>query len=374
MSVLLPYPVGGITCSGGERKEACAYPTDRGWNGSRNVSLLQPLLWIRYRADGMNSAMAWKSGRAMRSRARAWHMSPRDGAGLVTIDRSSQRLIGCGTFLGLLLLMTVVVNSLAGPSAPPSSTNRTSGVSVFLGGGPTASSTLGARGENFLVNFTESGLIMNGLDGWSVVLNGSLVLSESTALGFSEPNGTYSFTVSTSNYSYIAVPSSGTLTVAGDGVRESIELVPVPRGAGAVIFQISGLPYMTQLSVTFNGVMRSGTATIEFDEPNGPYAFSVAPVPGYSTNQSRGSITVNGGTVWWGIHFTATASSGPTVLGLPGWELSTLAGGIVAGVVVGGSVAVLLKRKVKPPTQGVSPNPPQPTGHSPHPQWPVRVR
>lgn len=62
-----------------------------------------------------------------------------------------------------------------------------------------------------------------------------------------------------------------------------------------VTFQESGLPTGTAWSVTLQGATNSSTlSSVGFVEPNGTFAFQVAPVPGYSASVSMGNVTVQG--------------------------------------------------------------------------------
>ncbi|EQD64961.1 hypothetical protein B1B_06545, partial [mine drainage metagenome] len=93
---------------------------------------------------------------------------------------------------------------------------------------------------------------------------------------FTEPNGTYSFTVAAID-GYVATPSSGNVTVVGHAVTAFITYQP----AYTVTFQQYTLPSGTSWSVTLNGTTRSsnpGGLTVTFVEPNGTYPFAVVPV------------------------------------------------------------------------------------------------
>jgi hypothetical protein len=89
----------------------------------------------------------------------------------------------------------------------------------------------------------------------------------------------------------------------------------------AVTFTESGLPLGTSWSATLNGTtLSSSTSSIIFDELNGTYAFSVAPVSGYTPAPAGGSITVTGAPVIQTIVFSPAATYTVTFSesGLPG--------------------------------------------------------
>jgi hypothetical protein len=71
----------------------------------------------------------------------------------------------------------------------------------------------------YKITFFESGLSLGTL--WSVTLNGSTETSTTNAITFTEPNGTYTFSVGVIS-GYTAIPSSGTLTINGNNVEVNI--------------------------------------------------------------------------------------------------------------------------------------------------------
>jgi len=165
---------------------------------------------------------------------------------------------------------------------------------------------------SYRVTFTESGL-PSGY--WYVNITGQPssgpIPSSQASYSVFLPNGTYSFTVSTGNKEYKPIPSSGSFTVNGASVSESITFSEVTY---TVTFTESGLPSGTQWSVTLNGTTKSSTTnTISFTEPNGTYSFSISSINGYSVSPSSGSITVNGASVNQAITFKAVTPSIYTV-------------------------------------------------------------
>ena len=204
------------------------------------------------------------------------------------------------------------VGSVAGYTASPSSGTVTVN-------GAAAGVTITFTQVTYSVTFTESGLPSG--TSWSVTMNGSTLSSTSTTITFTEPNGTYAFTVG-AVAGYSSVPSSGSITVSGATQTQSIAFSPTKAPMYAVTFTESGLPSGTSWSVTLNGVtMSSTTATITFTEPNGTYAFTVGSVAGYTASPPSGSILVNGGPVSQAITFApssrATYSVTFTERGLP---------------------------------------------------------
>lgn len=69
-------------------------------------------------------------------------------------------------------------------------------------------------------------------------------------------------------------------------------------------FAEQGLRVGTPWSVTLNGITMNGTGTtIAFRDPNGGYAFEVAPVQGHLARPAAGTVTVCGADVEQTIRF-----------------------------------------------------------------------
>ena len=200
------------------------------------------------------------------------------------------------------------------------------------------------RSTDYSVAFTESGLPAGAA--WSVTLAGTTNSSTTSTITFSEPNGTYSFTVG-GVAGYTASPLSGTVTVNGVAVTQAITFSPSAVATYAVTFTESGLPTGTRWSVTLAGVSKTSTATtITFQEPNGTYAFSVGPVSGYTSTPSAGSLSVSGAPVSQALTFSTSGSgSASGFLGLSGNTGYYLLGGIAIVVVAGLGVGLALRAR-----------------------------
>ena len=155
------------------------------------------------------------------------------------------------------------------------------------------------------VTFTASGLPAG--TSWTVTLNGSTNSSTTSSIGFTEPNGTYGFTV-TRVPGYSALPSSGTATVSGAPLAINITFTPIPRGSYTVAFGETGLPTGGTWSVTLAGNQSNSTGSImTFVERNGTYNYSVGVPQGYLATPSTGSMTVNGR----GVNVTIVITKAP---------------------------------------------------------------
>ena len=195
------------------------------------------------------------------------------------------------------------VGAVSGYTASPSSgsvvvngANVTRAIAFTKSSGPT----------QYSVTFAESGLPTG--TSWSVILNGTTKTSATTTLTFSEPNTTYSYTV-TSVSGYSDNPSSGSITVNGGPTGASITFTAIPAGSYSVTFGETGLPTAANWSVTLSGKTTSATgSTITFTEKNGTYNYSVTAPTGYTANPSSGSLTVAGKAISQSLTFTKPAS------------------------------------------------------------------
>ena len=148
----------------------------------------------------------------------------------------------------------------------------------------------------FPITFTESGLPtgtawflnVTNLNGVEQSFN-----STSSAISFSEPNGTYSYAVASSNSQYGSQP--GSFKVNGAAVSQSVTFT---QAKYTVEFEESGLVSGTSWSVTLNGHLVSSTSSsISFTEPNGAYSYSIGNVSGYVLPSQTGTVTVSSANV-----------------------------------------------------------------------------
>lgn len=141
---------------------------------------------------------------------------------------------------------------------------------------------------SYSVSFTETGL-RPGI-AWSTTLNQTTLSSTSNNIRFSEPNGTYAFTVAPVS-GYTSIPASGILQVSGNLVSQPIEFTPIEYH---VSFSESGLAPGTAWSVIVDRMVQQSTEkTIVFRVSKGTHLFSIRDPPGYAANPSGGSLDVN---------------------------------------------------------------------------------
>jgi hypothetical protein len=179
--------------------------------------------------------------------------------------------------------------------------------------------------SKYLITIHQSGLPSS--TSWSFTLAGSTQDSSGTSLSFSEPNGSYSYSVGPVT-GYSPDKSSGSIDVAGGPVSLTVTFSsnggsgPGPT-AYPVTFQETGLPAGTGWSISFNGTSLTSTgASITTHAVNGSYPYTVPAVTGYTASPSSGTATVDGAAVSYPIAFSAVPpSSFPvtfTETGLPG--------------------------------------------------------
>ncbi len=154
------------------------------------------------------------------------------------------------------------------------------------------------------VTFSESGLPAG--EAWNVALGTSnqnrTTDGRTDSFTFpTEPNGSYAYTIGgIPGFHLETAPYTGVVTVNG-GSPLTVQ-VHWTRVRFTVKFDEVGLPAGTPWSVNLSsgaGLPQLSNATsnsISFREPNGTYAYSLLPVPGYyvALGSTSGSVTVNG--------------------------------------------------------------------------------
>jgi hypothetical protein len=155
----------------------------------------------------------------------------------------------------------------------------------------------------YTVTFMETGLASGSP--WSVTFNGTRDNWTATSFVFSEPNGSYSYTVAPVG-NYTVNRTTGTVTVSGADQLLWVGFNPVP-GTYYVTFDELGLAPGTPWNLTLNGVTRgAASAGVVFTEPNGSYTFRVDPynrLTDYTIIPKSGSVTVYGASVRFDVDF-----------------------------------------------------------------------
>jgi len=153
----------------------------------------------------------------------------------------------------------------------------------------------------YTITFAELGLAAGVI--WTVTLNGTAESSTSNLIVFNATNGTYPYTVRSSNASYSPLFDRGNITVLGG---DQIHVVTFAYLTYRVAFSETGLPPGTSWSFAGGGYNISTTSSsVWLTEPNGTYNFTVAPVPGFLSSYV-GQVTVHGGPVTVTVTFDPT--------------------------------------------------------------------
>lgn len=163
------------------------------------------------------------------------------------------------------------------------------------------------------------------------VILGQATLSDTTPRA--GPSGLY--------YPTLAIPGpQGRLWVDDESNYRVLGYVPTDY---QVTFVESGLANGTHWSVTLGGVTQySNTSSIGFAEPNGSYAYTVAPVTGYrDPTPASGNVTVSGNAWSVAVTFTTSTSSSSST----GSTLAYIALGVVIAVVAALVVVLLMRRR-----------------------------
>ena len=143
----------------------------------------------------------------------------------------------------------------------------------------------------YKVTFTETGLSSGTT--WSVTLNGTTLSSTTSTIGFTGiTNGTFLYTVSTSNKTYEPSLYSGSITVSGKDISKSVTFTKVKY---TVTFRKTGLSSGTTWYVNLTNGMSSGPITsssYSFSLTNGTYSYTPSHINNYYV--VNGTFIVNG--------------------------------------------------------------------------------
>ena len=193
----------------------------------------------------------------------------------------------------------------------------------------------------FSVSFNEAGLPSG--TSWSVTLNGTGNASTGTAIGFSEPNGTYAYVLGTVS-GYSPTLAAGNVTVSGASANVTVTFATANSTSNEfpVRFTESGLPSGTLWSVYIAAAESTSEGTsISVLEANGTYAYTVGAVEGFVSIPASGVLTVAGAAVPVELTFRAfTYTVMFTETGLPaGTNWSVTLNGFGSDYILGASSA-----------------------------------
>ena len=119
----------------------------------------------------------------------------------------------------------------------------------------------------------------------------------------------------------VSVDRTNGLIYVANWISGSISVISPP--VHSVTFQETGLPAGRNWTVDLNGTNEtSAGSAITFTEPNGEYAFTVGPVPGYLASPRTGYLTVNDYNAVVGLVFYQLCSVRFSESGLPAKALA----------------------------------------------------
>jgi hypothetical protein len=188
--------------------------------------------------------------------------------------------------------------------------------------------------RTFTVDFRESGLPEHSK--YSVSVNNNIIWSNNVSLNYRISNGTYHYTVATSNKNYSPDIQEGTLKVNGHFILIHIVFMRLYK----VEFIQNGLPPGTVWYLNFsNGASyRSSNNTIILKLKNGTYDYTISTAQGYITKTPQGILKVDGSGSNIHIEVVKTKSDFPQ-------EYRYIMLGIVIGISVGIISLLMVKYK-----------------------------
>lgn len=144
------------------------------------------------------------------------------------------------------------------------------------------------------VDFEESGLPAG--TNWTVTLGSGPISTTLANQSVVRPNGSYSYSLSTSDFNYIPVDARGSFNVTGTAtaVPVAFETRRTATSSFWINFTETGLPSGTTWSVTLGTTTNaSSSTTLGFLVGNATYAFNTS-APGFLATPGHGLVVANG--------------------------------------------------------------------------------
>ena len=157
--------------------------------------------------------------------------------------------------------------------------------------------------KTYFFNVTETGL-PSGTVWFLNFSNGQEYSSTTNSISVPEPNGSYYYSITTTNRDYKPTPSSGSFTISGSSITETVIFHQLVY---SLKFLETGLPSSTLWSVDVNGTSQYSTSSvISFSVSNGTYYYNIPQITGYTVSPQNGRVTVSGSNLSEVISFTST--------------------------------------------------------------------
>jgi thermopsin len=175
------------------------------------------------------------------------------------------------------------------------------------------------------VTFSEVGLPASSV--WGFVVDGITVFAATPTVVLSFFDGSFAYSIFPF-LGYSANPSGGTVVLSQAPGSISVTFTWIPS-VYALSFTETGLPATTTWQVTVNGVTESApSATIVFNETNGSYTWSVAPIAGLLLPHGSGSVSIHGENISVEVPFLSPVAPDFTIAfvetGLPAGTMWTV--------------------------------------------------
>ncbi len=181
--------------------------------------------------------------------------------------------------------------------------------------------------DNYNVTFIEAGLPTG--TSWSISLNGQSESSSGITISFQEPNGTYSFTVG-SVTGYNASPSSGSITVSGSAVNETIAFSQKQIENSTIFAEVNAtssnisvyaLPEAEEFTIGNNSSANVNFVSLYLNG-SGEISFSIGTSLWSSNVLSNITVNVTSGQLWYTISIPIINLSGNTDYYLNVYQIS----------------------------------------------------
>ena len=169
---------------------------------------------------------------------------------------------------------------------------------------------IGQVNNDYSTSFYETGLPAGTT--WYVNLTGGQSFSSTTSsVSFSEPNGTYAYTIATANKYYVPSPSSGSVTISGYPVSVNIQFTNVSEAGKRISLNVTqnGSVYMENFEVNktlysklYNSDKNSETAIATYLDN---FTFQPSVFQIYSTSIYQNGVPVSNKTLLDSIYFNS---------------------------------------------------------------------
>ena len=173
---------------------------------------------------------------------------------------------------------------------PGYNAGTTASISFTVSGSPASESVVFTEWK-YTLSFQEIGLPVNTT--WAVTISGLQHSSSSGYVNFTEPNGTYNYSITHIN-GFTTPAYSGTVTI--NGVNSTVFIMWSKQFY--ITFTEHNLTTGEQWSVTLNGTKRNTTTTTAtFLVGNGTYTYTIGSLSDFYLPSYSGSVRVNGSNV-----------------------------------------------------------------------------